>query len=155
MPQTLYRLVGLSFAMALVAARADGAPTKPLTAYIAYRETDNHGLPCEDGHDVKAYLMPNGRLRVNNEQFARNGLGARLDAIFRTRAERLLFLVPAPGVPFQVLVDTIATAQKHVDYVALITPSVEQSGGCIVVRILSAKTTAASNFREHRGFTRP
>jgi hypothetical protein len=137
MPQRLYRLVGLLCAMALVA--IDDAPTKPLTAYIANRKADNLGSPCEDGHLVKAYLMPNGRLRLNNAQFDRNRLGARLNEIFKTRAVWLLFLVPDPGVPFQVLVETIATAQEHVDYVALITPSVEKSRGCIAVRIPSAK----------------
>ena len=122
--------VGLLLAVALAA--MPGGESKGLTVYIASRKPH---LPCEDGHLVKAYLMRNGRVRLNNEEFDRNEFLTRLDSIFKTRGVWLLFIGADPHVAFQVLADTIAAAQAHVDYVSLMTPTAERSAGCLAVSL--------------------
>ena len=123
----------------LAGAGVNGSRTPPV--YLAHRVVDRP-YPCEDGRLVKVYLLRSGKLQFKNEAFDRERLGARLDEIFRTRAAWLLFLGADPKVPLKTLADTIAIATEHVDYVALITPSVENSRGCMTVSL-------PPNFKDH------
>lgn len=91
---------------------------------------------------VKVHLLRSGKIRFNNEEFDREKLGSRIDEIFKTRAVWLLFLGADPKVPLQVLADTVTVAAEHADYLALITPSVENSSGCLTVSL-------PVNFKEH------
>lgn len=86
---------------------------------------------------VVAHVLANGAIRLNLEpELKRTELAARLHEIFRTRAERLLFVKADPEVAFQDVADVIEIAQSEVQHVAILTPEVEkQPGVCLTIRL--------------------
>ncbi len=137
----MFNLLGLLLAISAVASGADQASSSPHTpiVYIAHRNAFRAGVPCEDGHLITAYLLPNDRVRLkvwlNNEEFNVSELETHLDAAFKTRAVWLLLIGADPRVPFGAVTEANKLAQRHVDYVAFITPSTEDATGCMSVSL--------------------
>ena len=83
-----------------------------LTAIVMVVHRDKpHGLPlriayqgkgenCETGRLVVARVLTTGKVSLNNEvEMRRTELVDRLNQIFRTRAERVLFIEADPDLP--------------------------------------------------------
>lgn len=77
--------------------------------------------PCYPGDRrvVVIRVLPGGQLMINTDSSSWSELGGQLDAIFRTRAERLAFVTAEPDLPFSQVADAINIATKHLDRVAL------------------------------------
>ena len=91
---------------------------------------------CSSQRDIILEVLPAGGLKLNSENQDREQLGSRLDEIFKTRAVRYLFVKGGPKVPFAEVAQVIDIAASHVDYVAVVTPSVMEratykGGGCL------------------------
>ena len=66
-------------------------------------------------------------LLINQEESNYEKLGARLEEIFKTRAERVIFVKGDPGVEFQWVAKVIDIAKgSGLDKVGLMTPKMEQ-----------------------------
>lgn len=85
--------------------------------------------PCgtSDQRLVVVQAFAQGRLRINADEVSYAQLGASLEAIFRTRAERFVFVTAEPDVPFSRVADVIDIASVYVDHIALL-PSPLQPG---------------------------
>jgi biopolymer transport protein ExbD len=84
--------------------------------------------PCrpyeEDVRRVFVQVMHPGELRLDNEPVQAQELEGRLEAIFRTRVYRYVFVTGEPGLQFGDVADIIDRSAKQVDQVVLVTPSV-------------------------------
>lgn len=74
-------------------------------------------------------------LQINSEPVKRETVGARLHAIYRLRAERLLLIRADPDVSFQEVAGAIDVAHSAVKnlYVTLITPDAEKEPCLFIV----------------------
>lgn len=81
---------------------------------------------CADGWTLVLRVHRDGSLNLNMENVDRDGLQNRLREVFATRAERLLFVKGDPDVEFSEVAQIIDIARTQVDYVALLTPSIER-----------------------------
>jgi hypothetical protein len=70
---------------------------------------------------------------LNQMKHKRGELEGLLHNIYKTRVERVVFVVADPDLPFQQIAEVVETAQRHVDYVALVTPSVEKMPGLLFI----------------------
>jgi biopolymer transport protein ExbD len=67
------------------------------------------------------------KLLINQEESNYEKLGARLEEIFKTRAERVIFVKGDPAVEFQWVAKAIDIAKgAGLDKVGLMTPKMEQ-----------------------------
>jgi biopolymer transport protein ExbD len=67
------------------------------------------------------------RLKINQEDTTEDKLGARLEEIFKTRAERVVFVKGDPDVEFQYVARAIDIAKgAGLDKVGLMTPKMEE-----------------------------
>ena len=116
-----------------------------LTAIVMVVHRDKpHGLPlriayqgkgenCETGRLVVARVLTTGKVSLNNEvEMRRTELVDRLNQIFRTRAERVLFIEADPDLPVSSVVDVIDISRKEVELVVIVTPAVEV-GDCLSI----------------------
>jgi biopolymer transport protein TolR len=111
------------------------------TVIVVHRDKP-HGLPlqiayqgkgenCETGRLVVARALANGNVSLNSEvEMRRSELADRLNQIFRTRAERVVFIEADPDLPVSSVADVIDISRREVDLVAILTPAVE-SGYCL------------------------
>ncbi|HEY1527251.1 MAG TPA: biopolymer transporter ExbD [Candidatus Angelobacter sp.] len=78
---------------------------------------------------VVQVLLDNGKvkLKINQEDVAQENLSQRLTDIFKTRAERVMFVKGDPDVEFQNVAQVIDTARgtNVVDRIGLITAKIE------------------------------
>jgi len=98
-----------------------------LPLQIAYQDHQN----CGDARLVVALVLANGNVSLNGGELViqRYELADRLHEIFKTRAERLLFIKGDRDVPVSSVADVIDISRKQVDFVAIVTPATE-SGYC-------------------------
>jgi biopolymer transport protein ExbD len=80
---------------------------------------------------VQVLASPNGnkpKLKINQDDIAWEDLGKRLTEIFKTRAERVMFVKGDDDVEFQNVAQVIDTARgtQVVDRVGLVTAKIEQ-----------------------------
>jgi len=103
-----------------------------LPLQIAYQEKD-----CSDNNRlVVARVMTNGKVSLNNEvELRRSELADRLHQIFRSRAERVLFIEADPDLPVSSVAEVIDISQKQVDFVAILTPAA--GGTCLSIHLTS------------------
>jgi biopolymer transport protein ExbD len=94
--------------------------------------------PCryDDRPFEVVQVLSHGGLRINSRDLKRVDLASSLDEIFRTRAPRhFIFLTADPNLPFAEVAQVIDSVAKHVDYIAILTPSVSatnwRNGLCI------------------------
>ena len=111
---------------------------------IAVHRDKPHGLPlqiayqgkgenCETGRLVVARVLANGNVSLNREvELRRSELADRLNQIFRTRAERVVFIEADPDLPISSVADVIDISRSQVDLVVIVTPAVE-AGYCLSI----------------------
>lgn len=92
--------------------------------------------PCGGQRDILLEVLPGGLVKLNAEDQNREELGRRLEDIFRTRVVRYVFVQGNPRVSAGAVAEVIDIARRHVDYVAVVTPSVMkgatyQGGDCL------------------------
>jgi biopolymer transport protein TolR len=122
---SLFLLLSVIFA-------ATALTSKGLLVKIAYRPKECY----DDQRIVVAHVLQNGAVRLNLEEPIKgNALAKRLHEIFATRAERVVFVKGDPDLRFQSVAEIIDIAQSQVDYVAILTPAVEQEPGCLSIRV--------------------
>lgn len=69
-----------------------------------------------------------GAIKLNQEAVSLAKLESRLAEIFKTRVYRFVFVSGSPNSSFGEIADVIDIAEKRVDYVSLLTPSVLAEG---------------------------
>jgi hypothetical protein len=82
--------------------------------------------PCgaDDRRIVVLQALPVG-FKINVEDVSIDELAGRLEAIFRTRAERVVFITAAADVPFGRVTQLIDVAATQVDRIALLPKPLE------------------------------
>ena len=114
--------VSLFLILTLVFAAAHETPNG-LSVKIAYQTNQ-----C-DGRTTVVRVLGNGNVRVLDDRVQQDvrpsELADRLREIFKSRSEQVLFLMADSNLPFQTVAEIIDTSQKLVDFVAVVTPSVE------------------------------
>jgi biopolymer transport protein TolR len=80
-----------------------------------------------DVRTVVVIVDKNHKLLINQEESSYETLGNRLEEIFKTRAERLIFVKGDPDVEFQWIAKAIDIAKgAGLDKVGLMTPKMEE-----------------------------
>ncbi|OFW35779.1 MAG: biopolymer transporter ExbD [Acidobacteria bacterium RIFCSPLOWO2_12_FULL_60_22] len=81
----------------------------------------------EDVRTVVVSVSTGGQLKINQDAVTKDQLGARLIDIFKTRAERVMFVKGDPDVLFGDVAEVIDIAKgAQIDKVGLITAKIEE-----------------------------
>ena len=81
----------------------------------------------EDVRTVVVSVSAGGQLKINQDAVTKDQLGARLIDIFKTRAERVMFVKGDPDVLFGDVAEVIDIAKgAQIDKVGLITAKIEE-----------------------------
>lgn len=87
---------------------------------------DNRPVPNEQDRTVVIQIEKNGSMKINQEDTDMKRLGTRLEEIFKTRAERVVFVKADPDLEYQSVAKAIDAAKgAGIDKVGLMTPGVE------------------------------
>ena len=104
----------------------------PLTPHgleaLAPQPPDKKNPPPPDQNDrtVVIQIDKDKKIMINQEASNEDKLGQRLEEIFKTRAERVVFVKGDPDLDFQVIAKAIDIAHSAgIDKVGLMTPKVE------------------------------
>jgi biopolymer transport protein ExbD len=104
----------------------------PLTPYgleaLAPQPPKKNQPPPPETEDrtVVIVIDRQGNFQLNQEPVAREMLGARLQQIFATRAERVVFVKGDPDLEFQTVAFAIDVAKgAGIDKIGLMTPKIE------------------------------
>ncbi len=102
----------------------------PLTPHgleaIAPQPPDKKTPPPDTDRTVVIIIEKDKSMKLNNEAIDENRLGARLEEVFRTRAERVVFVKADPDLEFQVVARAIDIAKgAQIDKIGLMTPKIE------------------------------
>ena len=82
--------------------------------------------PPDQDRTVVIVIDKDKSMHINNEDTDMDKLGPRLEQIFKTRAERVVFVKGDPDLEFQVVARTIDIAKgAQMDKVGLMTPKLE------------------------------
>jgi biopolymer transport protein TolR len=105
---------------------------KGLEALVPQPPPPNQTPPPPDNRTVVVQVLQgkNGgksTLKINQDDIAWDNLGTRLTDIFKTRAERVMFVKGDPDVEFQDVAQVIDTAKgtQVIDKIGLITAKIE------------------------------
>ena len=105
----------------------------PLTPHgleaIAPQPPDPKKPPPDPNQDrtVVIIIDKDHSMKLNNEDTNEQKLGARLEEIFKTRAERVVFVKGDPSLEFQAVARAIDIAKgAGIDKIGLMTPKVEE-----------------------------
>ena len=83
-------------------------------------------LPPEEDRTVVIVIEKNGSMKINQDPIDVRRLGERLTDIFKTRAERVVFVKGDPDLDFQVVAEAIDIAKgAAIDKIGLMTPKSE------------------------------
>jgi biopolymer transport protein ExbD len=104
-------------------------PTQTSHGYFAKIAVKRTNCGGDGPRTIVVHVAAANQVSINGEVLPHRGLEQRLREVFSTRAERLLFLTADPDVPFAQVVAAMDLAARHVDHVALLTPSVQQDPG--------------------------
>ncbi len=103
-----------------------------LDALVPQPPPPNQKQPPQDNRTIVVQVIqePNGgrdKVKINQDDVSWNDLGNRLTEIFKTRAERVMFVKADDDVPFQEVAQVIDVAKgtQVVDKVGLITAKIE------------------------------
>lgn len=87
---------------------------------------DNRPVPPDQDRTVVIQIEKNGSMKINQEDTDMKRLGTRLEEIFKTRAERVVFVKADPDLEYQSVAKAIDAAKgAGIDKVGLMTPGVE------------------------------
>ncbi|HYL37690.1 MAG TPA: biopolymer transporter ExbD [Bryobacteraceae bacterium] len=79
-----------------------------------------------DQRTVVIIIDKDKSMHINNEDTDMKRLGSRLEAIFKTRAERVVFVKGDPDLDYELVAQTIDIAKgAAIDKIGLMTPKVE------------------------------
>ena len=82
--------------------------------------------PPDQDRTVVIVIDKDKSMKINNEDTDMDKLGPRLEQIFKTRAERVVFVKGAPDLEYQTVARAIDIAKgAQIDKVGLMTPKVE------------------------------
>jgi biopolymer transport protein TolR len=82
--------------------------------------------PPDQDRTVVIVIDKDKKMHINNEDTDMDKLGPRLEQIFKTRAERVVFVKGDPDLEYQVVAHAIDIAKgAQMDKVGLMTPKVE------------------------------
>ena len=103
----------------------------PLTPHgleaLAPQPPDKKTPPPEIDRTVVVIIEKDRSMKINTEATDEKRLGARLEEIFKTRAERLIFVKGDPDLDFQTVAKVIDIAKgAGMDKIGLMTPKIEQ-----------------------------
>jgi biopolymer transport protein TolR len=99
---------------------------KGLEALVPQPPPPNQKPSASDQRTVVIVVDANHNYSINNEPSAEDKLGDRLTEIFKTRAERVVFVKGDPGLDFQWVAKAIDIAHgAGIDKVGLMTAKVE------------------------------
>ena len=81
-----------------------------------------------DGQWVFVELLDDGKVEVNLNPVSPEDLSATIGKLMETRAERVVLLVPSPGIPYARFVETLAALQESAPktHVGVLTGTVRQ-----------------------------
>ena len=86
----------------------------------------NQKQQVEDERTVVIVIDKDKKMHINNEDTDMERLGPRLEQIFKTRAERVVFVKGDPDLEYQTVAQAIDIAKgAQIDKVGLMTPKVE------------------------------
>jgi len=103
----------------------------PLTPHgleaIAPQPPDKKNTPPPDQDRTVVIIIEKDKsMKLNNEDITEARLGPRLEEVFRTRAERVVFVKADPDLEFQVVARAIDIAKgAQIDKIGLMTPKIE------------------------------
>ena len=103
----------------------------PLTPHgleaLAPQPPDKKNTPPPDqDRTVVIVIDKDKKMHINNEDTDEQKLGGRLEAIFKTRAERVVFVKGDPDLEYQVVAKAIDIAKgAQIEKIGLMTPKVE------------------------------
>jgi biopolymer transport protein TolR len=103
----------------------------PLTPHgldaLAPQPPDKKTPPPEIDRTVVIIIDKQKRIKINQEDVAEAALGARLEEIFKTRAEKLVFVKGDEDLDYQTVAMAIDTAKgAGIDKIGLMTPKIEE-----------------------------
>src|SRR5450432_3422790 len=102
----------------------------PLTPHgleaLAPQPPDKNKPPPETDRTVVIIIDKDKRMHLNNEDTDEVKLGARLEEIFKTRAERIIFVKGDPDLEYETVAKAIDIAKgAAIDKIGLMTPKIE------------------------------
>jgi biopolymer transport protein ExbD len=102
----------------------------PLTPHgleaLAPQPPDKKTPPPEQDRTVVIIIDKDKKMHLNNEDTSEEKLGARLEDIFKTRAERIVFVKGDPDLDFETVAKAIDIAKgAQMDKIGLMTPKIE------------------------------
>ena len=99
---------------------------KGLEALVPQPAPPGQQAPDADQRTVVIVVNSDGSILINAEPISTDRLGPRLEDIFKSRAERIVFVKGDPTLEFQVVANVIDIAKgAGIDKVGLMTPAVE------------------------------
>jgi biopolymer transport protein TolR len=102
----------------------------PLTPHgleaLAPQPPDKNKPPPETDRTVVIIIDKDKRMHLNNEDTDEVKLGSRLEEIFKTRAERIIFVKGDPDLEYETVAKAIDIAKgAAIDKIGLMTPKIE------------------------------
>jgi len=102
----------------------------PLTPHgleaLAPQPPDKKTPPPEQDRTVVIIIDKDKRMHLNNEDTDLDKLGPRLEQIFKTRAERIVFVKGDPDLEYETVAKAIDIAKgAAMDKIGLMTPKIE------------------------------
>ncbi|MBZ5606619.1 MAG: biopolymer transporter ExbD [Acidobacteriia bacterium] len=89
-------------------------------------EKKNQQPPPDQDRTVVIVIDKDKKMHINNEDTDLDKLGPRLEAIFKTRAERVVFVKGDPDLEYETVAKAIDVAKgAAIDKIGLMTPKVE------------------------------
>jgi biopolymer transport protein TolR len=83
--------------------------------------------PPDQDRTVVIQIAKDGSMKINQEEITEAGLGPRLEEVFKTRAERVVFIKGDPDLDFDAVAKAIDIAKGvAIDKIGLMTPKIEQ-----------------------------
>ena len=102
----------------------------PLTPHgleaLAPQPPDKNKPQQDDQRTVVIIIDKDKKMHLNNEDITAQALGARLEQIFKPRAERVVFVKADPDLEYETVAKAIDIAKgAQMDKIGLMTPKVE------------------------------
>ena len=89
-------------------------------------EKKNQQPPPDQDRTVVIVIDKDKKMHINNEDTDMDKLGPRLEAIFKTRAERVVFVKGDPDLEYETVAKALDVAKgAAIDKIGLMTPKVE------------------------------
>jgi biopolymer transport protein ExbD len=67
-----------------------------------------------DGRWVFVHLLDDGTTKINEKQIRQEELALLVQSIMESRAERVIYVVPSPGIPYSRFLETVSTLRQAV-----------------------------------------